>query len=261
MVRAFTFTAFKTDICKATLILFMLLFVRGVQAETLHFSTLDWCPFVCPQDKEKPGFLVEYVQTIFKNTPYKIKIKAYPWSRAIKYTESGETLALLGPAKEEAPNLIFPKSEIGQQRFCFFTRTEDSWMFGQPSSVMGRTVMVPQDAFPAALNEYRHKAQFKFRPYNNDYVRLVLEMLRVKRIDTILLTYNSMMNFLSAQPFVRQEIKYANCISKQNLYLAFTPNIKKRAQVDKVMAVFEREIALLRKKNYLQDLLVKYQLD
>jgi len=246
---------------KATMSLFLLLFFINTHAETLHFSTLDWCPFVCPQDKEKPGFLVEYVQAIFKNTPYKIKIKAYPYSRAIQYTETGEVIALLGPAKEEAPNLIFPKSEIGQQRFCFFTRTEDSWMFGLPSSVMGRTVMVPQDAFPAALNEYRHKAQFKFRPYNNDYVRLVLEMLRVRRIDTILLTYNSMMNFLSAQPFLRQEIKYANCISKQNLYLAFTPNIKKRAQVEKVMAVFEREIALLRKKNHLQDLLVKYQLD
>ena len=246
---------------KAILSLFLLLFVYNIQAESIHFSTLDWCPFVCPQNKEKPGFLVEYMQAIFKNTPYDITITAYPWSRAIKYTESGETLALLGPAKEEAPNLIFPKLEIGQQRFCFFTRTDDPWMFGKPKSVVGRTVMAPQDAFPAALNEYRDKAQFKFRPYNNEYVRLVLDMLRVKRVDTLLLTYNSMMNYLSIKPRLRQEIKYANCISKQNLYLAFTPNVKKQAKVREVMAVFEREIIVLRKNNYLQTLLVKYQLD
>jgi len=58
-----------------------------------------------------------------------------------------------------------------------------------------------------------------------------------------------------------RQVKFANCASKQNLYLAFTPIIEKRAKVKEVMAVFEREIALLREQGFLESLLKKYQLN
>lgn len=204
---------------------------------------------------------MEYIKAVFKNTPYQLKISVYPWSRAVKYTQSGETLALLGPAKEEAPDLIFPQSEIGQQNFCFFTQRGDPWLYTEPNSIMGRVISVPQDTFPSELNKFRHKAQFLIKPYNKDYVAVVLGMLALKRINTILLTYNSMMDHLNNNPKLVSQIKFANCASKQNLYLAFTPIIEKREKVKEVIAVFEREIALLRKQHFLERLLMKYQLN
>ncbi len=204
---------------------------------------------------------MEYAQAIFKNTPYTLEFRAYPWSRAIKNASTGDTLALLGPAKEEAPLLIFPPSEIGHQRFCFYTRTDDPWMYDKPSSVVGRSFILLADTFPDVLKPYEKKAYFNYIQNSETSTEQAINLLKFRRTDTIMRTYNNMVMYLNKDIVLKKSIKFSNCVSKQNLYLAFTPINERSELVMKLIKIHEENIAKLQKHNFLEKLLVKYNIN
>ncbi len=244
---------------KSTL-LFLLVFPSIGNSDTIKISTIDWCPFICPSNVDKPGFLVEYTQAIYNKAGYKVKFTAYPWSRAILKTEQGDTVALLSPAKEEAPNLIFPKTKISIQRHCFFSLTKHPWEYKKPASVTGKKILYPQDALPEPLERFRNQAQLTSLPYTKTYNRQATRMLQVGRVESIIMTYYTGSHYLNKK-HLSEEIKVTGCIDSQDLYLAFTPNPGDKDKVEKLMEIFERGIKEFKKENYFEGLLKKYNLN
>jgi len=239
----------------------MLFFATNVTCESIKIATIDWCPLICPNDAEKPGLLVEYTKAIFDRQGYHIKFTCYPWSRAINVTLKGDVDAVLAPAKSEAPELIYPESNIGVQRFCFFVRKEDTWKYQTPDSIIGRNIIHPQDALPTELFAVKHKAaRIDARSYNDKYMDGTTKQLQAKRYDSILMTYYSMIDFLQKNN-LSDHIKFAGCVSSQNLYLAFSPHSQKQEFAKRLIDIFEREIKELQKNNYFENLLIKYNLD
>ncbi|MEH6347448.1 MAG: transporter substrate-binding domain-containing protein [Bermanella sp.] len=234
--------------------------IRTINIRTINISTIDWCPFICPSNAEKPGFLVEYTQAIFNKAGIKVRFTAYPWSRAILNTEQGATVALLSPAKEEAPSLVYPKTKISIQRHCFFSLTEDPWEYKKPASVIGKKILYPQDALPEPLEKFREQAQLTGLPYTKTYNRQATRMLQVGRVESIIMTYYTGSHYLNNN-HLSEDIKVSGCIDSQDLYLAFTPNKNMKDKVKKIMAVFENGISELKKVNYFEGLLKKYKLD
>jgi len=228
-------------------------------SEKIKISTIDWCPFICPDTPKYPGLLVEYTQAIYKKSGYDVTFESFPWSRAIINTNTGVTEALLAPAKNEAPNLIFPEVEIGTQRFCFFTLKGDSWKYEKPESVIGKEIIYPQDALPDVLKKFMSRATFRKKPYNENYLNQTTDMLLFGRTDTLLMTYYSMMNYLNKTK-LSSRIKSSGCVASQKLYLAFTPDPKKKKLVEKLIKIFDREIKVLKKEKYFDKLLLKYKL-
>ena len=53
-----------------TILILMVVFITctpiAAFSETINIAAIDWCPFICPNDSEKPGLLLEYTKTIFK---------------------------------------------------------------------------------------------------------------------------------------------------------------------------------------------------
>ena len=230
-------------------------------SQTIKIATIDWSPYVCVSNNKYPGILVEYVKAIYANTDYKIEFREYPWSRSIKMTEAGEVDAILAPAKNEAPNLIFPETNIGTQRFCMFTLKEDLWKYTGPKSVSGRLVIYPQDALPEELSIIIHnETMFYKMPYNSTYISKSTELLLCKRYNTILMTYYAVTDYLNKNN-LSDRIKSSGCVSSQKLYLAFSPNQKKQKRIKQLIEIFEKEILQLKKSNYFQKVLKKYQLD
>ncbi len=229
-------------------------------SETINISTIDWCPFICPSNSEYPGLLVEYTKAIYSKTGLNVSFKVYPWSRAIKNTERGSSDALLAPAKNEAPKLVFPETEIGTQRFCFFSLKEDSWKYEKPESVIGKKILYPQDALPEVLKKFRKKAKFIKKPYSFDYLRQTTGMLQFGRTETVLMTYYSMVDYLNKNN-LSDRIILSGCVTSQNLYLAFSPDPKKKKRVEKLIAIFERNIKILKREKYFEGLLSKYKLN
>jgi len=233
-----------------------------LQSQTLKIAAIDWCPYVCLSNSKYPGVLVECIKEVYKNTEYKIEFEVFPWSRAILLTKAGEVDALLSPAKNEAPSLIFPETAIGTQRFCMFTLKEDLWSYAHPRSVSGRSVIYPKDALPQEVFNIVHKVVPSYgMPYVSDaaFLSKSFELLLMKRYDTILMTYYSTLDYINKNK-LSDRIKISGCVSSQKIYIAFSPDPGKQEKIQKLIEIFEKEIVQLKKRDYFQKLLKKYQL-
>jgi len=101
-------------------ILFLFISITTTYANTIKIAAIDWCPQIC-LDVDKPGYTVDLIKEVFKDSKYTLVIDVFPWTRAIQLVSNGHYDALLAPAKKEAPNLIFPDIAVGYQQMCFFT--------------------------------------------------------------------------------------------------------------------------------------------
>lgn len=192
--------------------------------EPLTIAAIDWCPYICDIKSDRPGVLVEIVQQIYQYTEFEPEFLVLPWSRAIKEVESGKYMALLAPAKNEAPNLLYPETPIGTQRFCFFSRQEDDWRYQTPEDIAQRKVVYPANALPLELNHLQSQTnQLQGLSFQNSFEKQTSELLLQSYIDSILITEFSMLYFQFVHK-LQTEIRTSGCLAEDELYLAFTPS-------------------------------------
>jgi polar amino acid transport system substrate-binding protein len=244
------------SILRKLLFLLPLLSINAQASMTI--ATIDWCPFICPSSMTKPGMLVEYTREIYGDVEIELNFEVYPWSRAIKMANEGKVDALLAPARNEAPLLVFPDTEIGIQRFCFFSRADDPWQYNNPASLNARTIIHPKNTLPDLFKSNEHKAVFITYPYNNAYMPTSTDILLKARVDSFMMTYASVKYFLNQKQLVNK-IHLSGCVTEQKLFLAFTPNSKKQKKIKKLMVHFERNVARLSKQRFFEKLVKKYQ--
>lgn len=233
----------------------------SVSAEQLKVSTIDWCPQICPKG-DLPGYVIETAEKIFNDSPYELSTKDFPWTRAIKLVEDGDNHALLSPAKAEAPNLLFPKHEIGIQRMCFFTKKESNWQYTGLDSLKGLKIGVANDTSIEELNEYmdKNKKQFGFLPYNDTYIKKSIKKLKAGRIDTFIFTYNSTVYEMHKREVFNQ-YRPAGCVSIAKIYMAFTPDAEKSDSVKKMMMYFDSKMEMLKKSGDIKAIMKRYELE
>jgi|GEM_PF-512330 len=223
-------------------------------------ASIDWCPYICTGNEQKPGVLAEYVQQIFKDTGYTISFTTMPWARAIHETQSGNFFALLAPAKEEAPGLVFPNLSLGYQTMCMFTREDDPWQYNSVLSLEGRRIVHVIGAFPASLEQARGSAIFYPISYDSEtFVDRSLKMVLNKHTDTLLAPYYSTQDYINHKG-LNDHIKTAGCAQQQALYLAFTPLDKEKIKVRKLTVLLDQKIAELEKTQTFERLLKRYGL-
>lgn len=229
--------------------------------DTLNISSIDWCPQLC-DNQSQPGYVMDTVNAIFADSPYNLETRIYPWSRAILNVESGQSHALLSPAKEEAPNLLFPKNEIGLQRMCFFTRSDTNWTYDGLDSLSGKKIGVANDTSIEELNSYmqQHKSQFDFLPYNENYIVTSFKKLKAKRIDAFVFTYNSTVYEMNQQGW-QDNFRPAGCVSSAKIYMAFTPAIGKQVEVEEMMEYFDKKMEEMKQSGQLDTIMQRYGLE
>ncbi|BDX05638.1 hypothetical protein [Planctobacterium marinum] len=187
-------------------------------------ATIDWCPYICDINSDRPGVLVEIVREVYKNTEFEPEFLVLPWSRAIREVESGKHMALLAPAKSEAPNLLYPKHPIGTQRFCFFSRQEDNWQYRLPEDIAQRKVVYPVDGLPLELRYLQSETnQLQGLSFQDSFEGQTSELLLQGYIDSILITESSMLYFQYEHKH-QNKIRTSGCLAEDELYLAFTPS-------------------------------------
>jgi ABC-type amino acid transport substrate-binding protein len=228
--------------------------------EVIHIDAIDWCPQIC-LDSNQPGYVIELVNKIFENTQYRLNIRIFPWSRAIRNISTGKADALLSPAKSEAPNLLYPALHVGYQQMCFFTLYNSSWRYDGISSLKGLQIGIAKDTSIEELNVFvkDNPSQFQFQPYHERYIAQNIAKLKKGRIDSFLFTKNS--TFFSLHLQQKQGyIKEAGCLSKEPIYMAFTPVISKQEKITMMMSVFNNKLSAIKKTQYLKELIASYHL-
>ncbi len=228
--------------------------------EIIEVNAIDWCPQICI-DKEKPGYIVELVEQVFKDTEYQLSVQIFPWSRAIKNVSQGKADALLSPAKSEAPHLLYPETEVGFQQMCFFTLKDSKWQYKGIDSLKGIQVGIANDTSIEELNDYvnAHPEQFQFQPYHERYVNQSLAKLEKGRMDTFLFTKNTT-KYVLASIGKADKYRIAGCVSKAPIYMAFTPAQSDGATMLNIISLFDERLKKLYQNGYYQRLLHKYNL-
>ena len=228
---------------------------------TIKIASIDWCPQLCPKE-EKKGYIHDLVTEIYTQQGYQLDIETMPWSRAIALTRKGTRVALLSPAKAEAPDLRYPGENVGTQQMCFFTGIKSDWTYRGKKSLENLSIGIANDTSIEELNYYvqANKEQFQFLPYGQHYISTSLKKLDLERIDAFLFTLNTT-NHEIKKAGLQNIYRSAGCVSKSNIYIAFSPAESVWAEVDELIKVFDEGIKNLRRTNQAEDILSVYGIE
>ena len=246
-------------------VLFALLLItlsspRSALAESVHVAAIDWCPQLC-MDDDKPGYVQEIAERVFKGSEYKLLIETFSWSRAIHQVKVGAWFALLSPAKAEAPSLIYTEYGIGVQRMCFFIPQDVRWRYDNTESLKGLRIGIASDASIEVLNPYIHDKEFNFQTmhYDQNFITKNIKMIEANRLDAFIFTQNTTQHQLKKMGLFKSYIN-AGCVSEEKIYMALTNT---ETQADKVAAFkefFDARIIELYKSGEVNKILKKYQI-
>ncbi|MDO6444610.1 transporter substrate-binding domain-containing protein [Colwellia sp. 1_MG-2023] len=231
---------------------------KNTEIVKLSIASIDWCPQICPKEVNK-GYVQDIVELIYASEKYQLEIHSMPWSRAIKMVDEGKYDALLAPAKDEAPTLIYPSIPIGKQQMCFFVSNASNWLYKGPKSLSSLSIGVAQDTSLEELNEFQasNEKQFQYLPYLDRYVYQSAMMLLKGRIDTFLFTRNTTL-FELKQTNLDNQIREAGCLNKSNIYIAFTPSLEKSLKVMSLIKFFEQEMTKYNVNGDVDKIMSKY---
>lgn len=230
-------------------------------SKTIKIASIDWCPQLCPKE-EKKGYIYDLVTEIYTQQGYELDIETMPWSRAIALTRKGTRVALLSPAKAEAPDLRYPGENVGTQQMCFFTGIKSNWTYRGKKSLENLSIGIANDTSIEELNFYvqANKEQFQFLPYGQHYISTSLKKLDLKRIDAFLFTLNTT-NHEIRKAGLQDMYRSAGCVSKSNIYIAFSPAESVWTEVDELIQVFDDGIKRLRRNGQATKILTKYGIE
>ncbi|WP_425667783.1 substrate-binding periplasmic protein (plasmid) [Vibrio tubiashii] len=105
----------------------LFLAVSTVDAKTIHYATLEYCPYACNSEQE--GFALTLHRRIFEEAGYEVTFSFVPWTRVIKGVESGlfDATPILNQHHSELIVLSKENSTVLQQ--YFFVAKGNTWKF------------------------------------------------------------------------------------------------------------------------------------
>ncbi len=251
------------------MILSVLLLLPSVPfADTILLKSDVWCPYNCAPDAKLPGYAVEIAERILEKAGHTLKYETAPWSRALKLVKDGDTSAIIGVTKNEAPELIFPEQEIGISVIHFFKRKECPWNYRGIESLRGVNVGIMADyEYGAELDAYFEKNKGTNRVQVIKSKRpLVLNIKKLLggRIDVIpedkavfTETANSMGVLDRIEDAGVDPIASKAALDESLVYIAFSP---KNPQSREFARLISEGIEQLRASGELSRILAKYNL-
>ena len=237
-------------------------FSSGVQAEKIVFvnDSSPYCPFtLCGQGKD--GFVLDIVNAIYQAKGFTVVIKNVPWNRALSMASDGEVDGILGTAKSSAPNLIYPKTEVGQLKAAFFTLKTNPWTYQDIKSLDAVHLGLIQgygygDTNPELANYLNtHSAQIDWIA-TSDALSHLLMMMEARHVgatieDETVATY--VLRAVGKQALFKVAGHYAHNTVKA--YVGFNP---KHANARQLAQLFDDGMVDLRRSGKLAAILARY---
>ena len=239
-----------------------LLFGFGAQAATISIVADEWCPYNCEPGSDKPGFMIEIAQKVLGSAGHTVDYKNMPWSRAIDEARKGKFDAIVGAAKDDAPDFVFPNKPLGVSVSVFAIRKGESWKYTGVESLAGQSVGVIQDytyedefdAYVAANSKDSSKVQVAA---GETALSTNIKKLEAKRISA-LVEDESVLNYGLAQEGKSGAFSIAGDLGASEIYIAFSPAKKESADYAKLLS---DGIDKLRASGELKAILAKYGLE
>lgn len=221
-----------------------------------------WCPHNCTPNSNAPGYFIEALESIFgKNN---ISYEELNWARAIQETRQGEFDMIVGAAKDDAPDFIFPKTPLGHNVNCFYTHPDSKWTYKDISSIKelkGGLAIVKDYAYFDELNAFIKSEEGKRiiqSHHGNNILANMLKKVEMKRVDALIENPNVInYTFKDAKTI---PLRKAGCVESGEIYVAFSPS-KNKPKSQANAAQFDEGIKAMMQNGELKKILAKYNLE
>ncbi|BDX07350.1 substrate-binding periplasmic protein [Planctobacterium marinum] len=243
--------------------LFLLLMGPLVKADTLHFATDAWCPYICDVQSEQPGILVEATNQILLSSPYSPNYLTINWAQSINLVRKGELDGLIGTYQSDAPDFVYGEQAFLQSQMCFFVDRNSNWEFTDLSSLNSRTMAFMNgysygevmDTYIAA-NENQGQNNVMRISGDEDLQRRIA-LLNSGRVNTLIEDKRVFAWFIKWAGDARQ-FRAAGCLKAEDVYIGFSPALEQSARR---AALLDSGLQQLHKNGELSDIIRAYSPD
>ena len=227
----------------------------------VKIATDPWCPYVCEQQDDKPGILLEIAQQAFAEKGYLAEFVLLNWARAIKKARQGEVQGIIGAYRSDSPDFIFGTEHLATSQMCFYSRPDDNWQYSDLSSLDDRVISLINgysygDLFDTyVLQQQAMGRNTLIKAYGKETLKQRIALLNNNKLNTII-EDNRVIDWVNRQLDKDQQLKLAGCLSPDKLYIAFSPNSNLSPRLSRAL---DLGIKSLRQSGKLQQILNKYQ--
>lgn len=243
-----------------TVLTICLLFVAGKnQQKTIVLVADEWCPYNCLPESDKPGYVIEIAKKIFEPLGYEVIYETTSWNRAIDGARKGVFDGIIGAEQIEAPDFVFPESEMGLTVNCFYVSNSSQWQYTGLKSLENITIGVIDNYTYGNL--YTNYIESNLNNFNkvqiltgHDALSRNIKKLVAGRIDATIEDRNVINHYLNNNQLA---IKEAGVLSSEKIYLAFSPVGEKSIEY---ALIFDAGITKMRNSGELSSILAKYNI-
>ena len=240
--------------------LVLLFSINDAWSRTLLLVADPWCPYNCTAGSQREGYMIDIARAAFAYEGYTVEYREMPWNRALLEVEEGRHDGAVGAFIEDAPHLIFPKTNLGYSSQSFLTRQDSDWKFKGLESlekthlgyIQGYSYGKEMDDYLETTSPERVTALHGVKALEQAFGMLVAGRVDAIIDDTYVLL--TQMEKMKLQPLVR----FAGVASVANpVYIAFSIDENGGQEL---ADAFDRGMKKLRDENGVAPILAKYGL-
>jgi polar amino acid transport system substrate-binding protein len=126
-----------------------------VAADVISLRADAWCPYNCAPDAPQPGYMIEIARKVFEPAGHQIDYQLLNWARALEEARAGKINGVVGAAKGDASDLVFPDEALGSSAYAFATVKTDTWNYSGPESLHHKVLGVIRNySYGKTIDQY-----------------------------------------------------------------------------------------------------------
>lgn len=240
--------------------------VSPLQATTITFALLDYCPYMCNPEKEggRLGVAVEIQKTIFERAGYEIQTVFVPWRRLIVGVEKGKYDAspMVNPGHSK---LIFRSKETSSVlRQVFYVKKGNLWRYEGVQSLenisIGSVIGYNYSPFSREFEDYCQKYKDTLKVQfvgGKDAPQINFKKILHGRITT----FNEdagLMQYITTKIGIRNQFEEAGVLGNNIQFVGFSPT---NPDSSKYADIYDNGIRAMRESGELAEILQKYNME
>lgn len=121
--------------CLALALVAVAAMMAPARADVITLRADEWCPYNCAEGAERPGYAVEIAREVFARAGHAVDYRTEAWPRALAECRKGVVTAVVGAARNEVPDFVFPHQPIAVADTSFVVRKGHRWRYAGPASL------------------------------------------------------------------------------------------------------------------------------
>lgn len=239
-----------------------LLLALTVSAETITIRADSWPPYNDDPKDPKAGYMIEVLREIYTPLGHKIDYQLMSWDDSIEAVRKGKFNAVVGAAKDDAEDFVFPEESFGTSKNTFFVLKKNKWAYTDAAS-MGKIKLGAiegysySDIIDAHIKANKKSGKVVFTR-GEEALQLLINKLQTGKVDAIVEDPNVMFFALMKMGIPLGEVKAVGSPNDfQDLYIAFSPEL---AASKTFAQQFDEGIRKLRTSGKLNQIMRRYNL-